>query len=394
MKPAARLAQIKPSPTLALNAKAKELRAQGRPIINLSVGEPDFDTPEHIKQGAIAAIHAGKTKYTAPDGTPELKTAIINKFRQENKLDYQISEIIISVGAKHSLYNIAQALIDEGDEVIIPAPYWVSYPDIVMLAEGKPIIIEASFEQHFKITAEQLEKAITPKTKFFILNSPSNPTGMDYSLTELKALAEVLKKHPHVNIISDDIYEHIRWSDQPFVNIVNACPDLKDRTLVVNGVSKGYAMTGWRIGYIAGPEVAITAMRKIQSQSTSNPCSIAQEAARTALEDNTSISCIKDMVKAFKKRHDLVTNRLNNIPGMRCLAVQGTFYAFVNVEGVIAQRQDINSDSELAELLLNKANVASVPGSAFGSPGHLRLSYALNEATLTQALDQIEQVLR
>ncbi|ALB21624.1 Aspartate aminotransferase [Piscirickettsia salmonis] len=394
MKPAARLAQIKPSPTLALNAKAKELRAQGRPIINLSVGEPDFDTPEHIKQGAIAAIHAGKTKYTAPDGTPELKTAIINKFKQENKLDYQISEIIISVGAKHSLYNIAQALIDEGDEVIIPAPYWVSYPDIVMLAGGKPIIIEASFEQHFKITAEQLEKAITPKTKFFILNSPSNPTGMDYSLTELKALAEVLKKHPHVNIISDDIYEHIRWSDQPFVNIVNACPKLKDRTLVVNGVSKGYAMTGWRIGYIAGPEIAITAMRKIQSQSTSNPCSIAQEAARTALEDNTSISCIKDMVKAFKKRHDLVTSRLNNIPGMRCLAVQGTFYAFVNVEGVIAQRQDINSDSELAELLLNKANVASVPGSAFGSPGHLRLSYALDEATLTQALDQIEQVLR
>ncbi|QGP56144.1 Aspartate aminotransferase [Piscirickettsia salmonis] len=394
MQPAARLAQIKPSPTLALNAKAKELRAQGRPIINLSVGEPDFDTPEHIKQGAIAAIHAGKTKYTAPDGTPELKTAIINKFKQENKLDYQISEIIISVGAKHSLYNIAQALIDEGDEVIIPAPYWVSYPDIVMLAGGKPIIIEASFEQHFKITAEQLEKAITPKTKFFILNSPSNPTGMDYSLAELKALAEVLKKHPHVNIISDDIYEHIRWSDQPFVNIVNACPELKDRTLIVNGVSKGYAMTGWRIGYIAGPEVAITAMRKIQSQSTSNPCSIAQEAARTALEDNTSISCIKDMVKAFKKRHDLVTSRLNNIPGMRCLAVQGTFYAFVNVEGVIAQRQDINSDSELAELLLNKANVASVPGSAFGSPGHLRLSYALDEATLTQALDQIEQALR
>ncbi|ALA26090.1 aspartate aminotransferase [Piscirickettsia salmonis] len=394
MKPAARLAQIKPSPTLALNAKAKELRAQGRPIINLSVGEPDFDTPEHIKQGAIAAIHAGKTKYTAPDGTPELKTAIINKFRQENKLDYQISEIIISVGAKHSLYNIAQALIDEGDEVIIPAPYWVSYPDIVMLAGGKPIIIEASFEQHFKITAEQLEKAITPKTKFFILNSPSNPTGMDYSLTELKALAEVLKKHPHVNIISDDIYEHIRWSDQSFVNIVNACPELKDRTLVVNGVSKGYAMTGWRIGYIAGPEVAITAMRKIQSQSTSNPCSIAQEAARTALEDSASVSCIENMVKAFKKRHDLVTSRLNNIPGMRCLAVQGTFYAFVNVEGVIAQRQDINSDSELAELLLNKANVASVPGSAFGSPGHLRLSYALDEATLTQALDQIEQVLR
>ncbi|OAJ34959.1 pyridoxal phosphate-dependent aminotransferase [Piscirickettsia salmonis] len=394
MKPAARLAQIKPSPTLALNAKAKELRAQGRPIINLSVGEPDFDTPEHIKQGAIAAIHAGKTKYTAPDGTPELKTAISNKLKKENKLDYQINEIIISVGAKHSLYNIAQALIDEGDEVIIPAPYWVSYPDIVMLAGGKPVIVEASFEQHFKITAEQLEKAITPKTKFFILNSPSNPTGMDYSLAELKALAEVLKKHPHVNIISDDIYEHIRWSDQPFVNIINACPELKDRTLVVNGVSKGYAMTGWRIGYIAGPEIAITAMRKIQSQSTSNPCSIAQEAARTALEDNTSISCIKDMVKAFKKRHDLVTSRLNNIPGMRCLAVQGTFYAFVNVEGVIAQRQDISSDSELAELLLNKANVASVPGSAFGSPGHLRLSYALDEATLTQALDQIEQALR
>ncbi|ODN42658.1 pyridoxal phosphate-dependent aminotransferase [Piscirickettsia litoralis] len=393
MKPASRLAQIKPSPTLALNAKAKELRAQGQPIINLSVGEPDFDTPEHIKQGAIAAINAGKTKYTAPDGTPELKAAIINKFKQENQLDYQPSEIIVSAGAKHSLYNIAQALIDEGDEVIIPAPYWVSYPDIVMLAGGKPVIVEASFEQNFKITAEQLEKAITPKTKFVIINSPSNPTGMDYSLAELKDLADVLKKHSHVNIISDDIYEHIRWSDQPFVNILNACPELKDRTLIVNGVSKGYAMTGWRIGYIAGPKIAITAMRKIQSQSTSNPCSVAQEAARTALEDSTSISCINEMVKEFKKRHDLVTSRLNTISGMRCLGVEGTFYAFVNVDGVIAGRDDINSDSELAELLLNEANVASVPGSAFGSPGHLRLSYALDEATLTQALDQIEKAL-
>lgn len=385
-----RVQRVKPSPTLAVTARAKALRDAGEDIIGLGAGEPDFDTPAHIKAAAIAAINAGETKYTAVDGTAGLKQAIIAKFRNDNGLDYTPEQILVSVGGKQSFYNLAQALLDAGDEVIIPAPYWVSYPDMVLLADGVPVIIEAGISQHFKITARQLEAAITDKTRLLVLNSPSNPTGVAYTRAELETLGEVLRKHPHVLIATDDMYEHIVWADEPFCNIVNACPDLYARSIVLNGVSKAYSMTGWRIGYAGGPAPLIAAMKKIQSQSTSNPCSIAQAAAQAALAGDQR--CVTEMVKAFKERHDYLLAALNELPGVSCLASDGTFYAFPDMHAAM-QAKGYDDDIEFAEALLTEAGVALVPGSAFGAPGHMRLSFATSLEILQAAMQRISQWL-
>ncbi len=386
-----RVQRIKPSPTMAVTARAMALRAEGKDIIGLGAGEPDFDTPDHIKAAAIKAIQDGFTKYTAVDGTPELKKAIINKFKRDNGLDYEAKQILVSCGGKQSFFNLAQALLNPGDEVIIPAPYWVSYPDMVLLAGGNPVIIEAGDEQGYKITPEQLEAAITPKTRLLSLNSPSNPTGVAYSAAELKALADVLLKHPDVLIATDDMYEHILWTDEPFSNIVMVCPELYDRTIVLNGVSKAYAMTGWRIGYAGGPADLIGAMKKIQSQSTSNPTSISQVAAQAALEGPQD--CVKKMIQAFKERHDFVVNTLNELPGVRCLPGDGTFYAFPNMQDIIDAKSDIADDVALAEYFLQEAGVALVPGSAFGAPGHMRISFATSLDVLENALTRIKKAL-
>jgi len=324
-----RVQTIKPSPTLAVTFRAQELKAQGKDIIGLGAGEPDFDTPDHIKQAAIEAINRGFTKYTAVDGTPELKKAIVDKFRRDNGLSYEPGQVLVSCGGKQSFYNLAQALLNAGDEVIIPAPFWVSYPDMVLLADGKPVIVEAGIEQGFKLTPAQLEAAITPRTRLLVLNSPSNPTGTIYTKAEWAALGDVLRRHPHVLVATDDMYEHIYWGSEPFTNILNACPDLYDRTIVLNGVSKAYSMTGWRIGYAAGPKKLIGAMKNIQSQSTSNPTSISQVAATVAL--NSDQSCVQHMLRAFKERHEFVVAGLNRIKGFRCLPSQGAFYSFPDV---------------------------------------------------------------
>ena len=386
-----RVKSIKPSQTLAITARAKELRAQGLDIIGLGAGEPDFDTPEHIKDAAIQAIRDGFTKYTAVDGTPSLKQAIIDKFKRDNNIDYEMNQILVSVGGKQSSFNLLQALINPGDEVIIPAPYWVSYPDMTLLAEGVPVIVSAGIEQGYKITPEQLEAAITDRTRLIFINSPSNPTGAVYNRNELAALGGVLIKYPNVLIATDDMYEHILWTDMPFVNIVNACPELYDRTIVLNGVSKAYSMTGWRIGYCGGPADLIAAMKKTQSQSTSNPCSISQVAAEAAL--NGDQACITPMLKAFKERHDFVVDRLNAMNGVKCLPSDGTFYAFADFRDVISSRDGISNDLELADYLLNEAKVALVPGSAFGADGYMRLSYATSMENLDQALTRIESAL-
>jgi len=386
-----RVQAIKPSPTLAVTARAAKLKAEGKDIIGLGAGEPDFDTPQHIKDAAIAAINKGFTKYTPVGGTASLKQAVIAKFKRDNGLDYTAKQILVSCGGKQSFFNLAQALLDNGDEVVIPAPYWVSYPDMVLLADASPVIISAGIDQAFKIRAEQLDRTITRKTRLLVINSPSNPTGAVYTRAELAALGEVLRKHPNVLIATDDMYEHILWSDEPFCNILNVCPDLKDRTIVLNGVSKVYAMTGWRIGYAAGPKSLIAAMKKIQSQSTSNPTSIAQVAAEAAL--NGDQGCIAPMVRAFKERHDRVVDRLNKIRGVRCLASQGTFYAFPDFSKAIAATAGVGNDVAMAEYLLDKAEVALVPGSAFGAEGHLRLSYATSMDTLEKALDRMGKLL-
>lgn len=377
---------VKPSATVSINAKATQLKAQGVDIINLSVGEPDFDTPRSIKNAAIQAIEAGRTKYTAVDGIPELKDVIIEKFQRENQLHYTREQILVSCGAKQSLYNLMQAVINDGDEVIIPAPYWVSYPAMVTLANGVNIIVKTSLDNRFKITASQLEKAITPKTRVLILNSPSNPTGMAYTKTELTALAAVLLKHPHVLIASDDMYEHILWGIHPFVNIVNVCPELADRTIVCNGVSKSYAMTGWRIGYAAGPVAVIKAMTKIQSHSTSNPTSISQYAAIAGLTGEKAF--IENLKTVFKERHDIMQQLLSAIPGVICPPADGAFYLFPNVEKAIA-RQGLKDDVALSELILEKAHVAVVPGTEFGAPGYIRLSYANAIDALKKAVKQM-----
>lgn len=380
---------IKPSPTLAVTNRAAELRAEGKDIIGLGAGEPDFDTPEHIKDAATKAIAAGYTKYTAVDGTPTLKKAIIEKFARDNQLEYQPNQILVSCGGKQSYFNMALALLNKGDEVIIPAPYWVSYPDMVTVAEGTPVIIETDATSRYKISAEQLDAAITPQTRLVTLNSPSNPSGMAYTKAELEALAAVLMKHPNVLVATDDMYEHILWTDESFNNILTVCPELYERTIVLNGVSKAYSMTGWRIGYAAGPAKLIGAMKKIQSQSTSNPCSIAQHAAQAALEGPQE--CVAEMVKAFKERHDYVVNELNNIEGVSCLAGDGTFYAFPDLSEAIAKRSDVNSDVDLAEKLLGEAGVAIVPGSAFGTPNHARLSFATSMEVLQEALTRLKK---
>ncbi|MGD9391159.1 MAG: pyridoxal phosphate-dependent aminotransferase [Thioalkalispiraceae bacterium] len=385
-----RVQRVKPSPTLAVTARANELKAQGKAIIGLGAGEPDFDTPEHIKQAAIEALNNGFTKYTAVDGTADLKTAVINKFKRDNGFDYTAEQILVSCGGKQSFYNLCQALLNEGDEVIIPAPYWVSYPDMVLLADGQPVIVEAGIEQQFKITPEQLEAAISPRTRLFVINSPSNPSGLAYSRAELKALGDVLLKHPDILIATDDMYEHIIWTEEGFLNILNACPELYERTVVLNGVSKAYSMTGWRIGYAAGPAELIKAMKKIQSQSTSNPTSISQVAATAAL--NGDQSCVAEMLKAFKARHDLVIDGLNTINGFHCLRGDGTFYAFPDVRGLIARLDGIETDVQLAEYLLEKAEIALVPGSAFGLEGHLRLSFATSTENLETALERLRKI--
>lgn len=385
-----RVQSIKPSPTLAITSRARELRAAGKDIIGLGAGEPDFDTPDHIKQAAIKAINDGFTKYTAVDGTPSLKKAIVAKFKRENGLDYALNQVLVSSGGKQSFYNLAQALLNPGDEVIIPAPYWVSYPDMVLLAGATPVIVQAPQSQHFKITPEQLREALTPKTKLFVINSPSNPTGVAYSFDELKALGEVLMQHPNVIVATDDMYEHTTWNPGSFCNILNACPALYPQTMVLNGVSKAYSMTGWRIGYAAGPAKLIEAMTNIQSQSTSNPTSISQVAAETGINGDQGF--IRTMVNEFKLRHDFVVEGMNSIPGVSCLETDGTFYVFPNMQGVI-DRLGLADDLSLTEQLIEKAEVAVVPGSAFGCPGHIRLSIATRMSDLQEAVKRMKAFL-
>ena len=384
---AARVSRIKPSPTMTLTAQANALKAQGKDIVALTAGEPDFATPESICQAAIKAIQAGDTHYTAVDGTKDLKEAIIEKLSRDNQLSYKPEEILVSCGAKHSIYNLLAALIDEntGDEVIIPAPYWVSYTDMVQLCGGKPVVVETTSETRHKISPEQLAQAITSKTKLLFLNTPSNPTGMAYSADELKALGEVLKQHPHVLIMSDDIYEHILWNGK-FVNLPMVCPELKDRTIVINGVSKAYAMTGWRIGFAAAHADLIKAMKKLQGQSTSNPCSISQAAAAAAFRSN--LSMIAPMIEAFKVRHEKFVAALNGIDGIRCEKSDGAFYAFADVSELM-HAKSIETDSQLAEAWL-EAGVAAVPGSAFGAPGFMRMSFATSQENLDKAIEKLQ----
>lgn len=393
MKLAARVAKVKPSETLAITAKANALRAQGRDVIGFGAGEPDFDTPDHIKKAAIAAIEAGFTKYTPVGGTDELKDAIIRKLKVDNNLEYKRSEVVVSCGAKHTLYNLAQALFGEGDEVIIPAPYWVSYPDIVVLAGGTPVIVDTLEKDGFKMKPEQLKAAITGRTKAVILNGPSNPTGAAYSPDDLKALADVLAPTDIV-IISDDIYEKILYADYPFANMVTVDPRLKDRTVVVNGVSKAYAMTGWRIGYAAGPEEVIGAIAKIQSQNTSNPTSISQKASVAALNGDQSVVAM--MVGEFRKRRDYIVPALNDISGIRCLMPEGAFYVFPNVSGIYGRSfagREIKNSTEFIEYLLDEANVATVPGAAFGSDAHIRLSYATSLKNIEEGVKRIKNAV-
>ncbi len=391
-----RVQAIKESPTLAITAKAAKYKAEGRPIIGLAAGEPDFDTPQHIKDAAKAAIDAGYTKYTPVSGIPTLKKAIVNKFKTENGFDYAINEVIVGVGGKQTIFNLCLAVLNAGDEVVIPAPYWVSYADIAIVAEAVPVIIECGIEQGFKLLPAQLEAAITPKTKIVMLNSPSNPTGAVYNLAELKALGEVLLKHPHVLVATDDMYEHVNLTGEKFYNILNAAPALKSRCIVLNGVSKAYSMTGWRIGYAAGPANIIKAMEILQSQSTSNATSISQYAAEAALSG--SQDCIKPMVAAFKERHKYVVDRFNAMPGVSCLMAGGAFYAFPDARAAItklhkADKISAATDMAFAEYLLEKFDVAVVPGSAFGAEGYFRISFATSMDNLKEALNRIEKAL-
>ena len=392
IKLSTRVQAVRPSPTLAVTARAAAMKAAGKDVVGLGAGEPDFDTPNHIKEAAIQAIRDGFTKYTDVDGMPSLKRAVIAKFQRDNGLDYAPDQVLVSVGGKQSFFNLAQALLDPGDEVIIPAPYWVSYPDMALLAGAQPVFIKAGQDQRFKITAAQLAGAITAKTRLVVINSPSNPTGMAYTGEELAELAEVLTEHPRIVVATDDMYEHIRWdAATPFVNILNVRPDLYHHTVVLNGVSKAYSMTGWRIGYAGGPAELIMAMKKVQSQSTSNPTSIAQVAAEAAL--NGPQDCIGAMVAAFKERHDYVVARLNRIDGVSCLPADGTFYLFPEVQGLI-DRLNIANDLEFAEYLIERAGVALVPGTAFGLGGHIRLSIATSMANLEKALDRFETAVK
>ena len=394
---AARLQVIKPSPTLAISAKAARLKAEGKDIIGLGAGEPDFDTPQFIKDAAIIAMNKGFTKYTAAGGTPSLKKAIIAKYQRDNGLAYSEKQILVSCGGKQSCFNLCLAILNKGDEVIIPAPYWVSYPDMVLMADATPVFIRAGIEQGFKISAAQLQAAITPKTKMLFLNSPSNPSGAIYTLADLQALGEVLKKHPQIVIATDDMYEHILLDGSKFVNILNACPELYARTVVLNGVSKAYSMTGWRIGYCGGPQEIIQAMENVQSHSTSNPTSISQYAAEAAL--NGDQSCIDPMVAAFKERGAFVAKALNAIPGVKCQSAAGAFYVFPDCRAAINRLQKAGklgapSDLALCDYLMAQPEaVAAVPGSAFGMEGYLRISFATSMQNLEKAVARIAKAL-
>jgi aspartate aminotransferase len=385
------LSKIKPSPTIAISMKAAELKAAGNNIISLSMGEPDYDTPNNIKEAAIVAINKGDTKYTAVDGTAALKKAVIEKFKRENNLEYKASEICVSTGAKQVIYNALVATIDHEDEVIIPAPYWVSYPDMVLLAGGTPVVVDSSEENNFKITPAALEEKITSKTKWIILNSPSNPSGACYSTDELKALSDVLVRYPQVHIMSDDIYEHLTFDNFKFSTIAEIEPKLKERTLIVNGVSKAYSMTGWRIGYGAGPEKLLKAMSMIQSQSTSSPCSISQAAAVEAL--NGVQDYIKESKAVFEARRNMVVEMLNKVDGIKCNVPNGAFYVFPSCQELFGKKTTtgkvIENDNDFVTYLLEDALVAVVPGSAFGSPGFFRISYAASEEFLRNAMQRI-----
>ena len=385
-----RVKRVKPSPTMAVTALAASLRAEGRDIIGLGAGEPDFDTPQHIKDAAIKAINEGDTKYTNVDGTPALKQAIIDKFKNENELTYGKDQVLVSSGGKQTCFNVCLAVLNDGDECVIPAPYWVSYPDMVLLAGGVPVPVLGGIEQGYKITPEQLEGALTERTRLMFLNSPSNPTGSAYSKAELQALGAVLENYPDVLIATDDMYEHIYWGDEPFTSFAQANPNLYDRTLTMNGVSKAFAMTGWRIGYCGGPENVVKAMKKIQSQSTSNPVSVSQAAAVAALTGGNE--CIQEMLVHFKARHDYLVAALNEIPGFKCIEGAGTFYAFPDVTEAM-KLKGIKDCTAFSSALLEEAEVALVPGSAFGAPGYLRFSFATSMEILEEAVRRINKFM-
>jgi len=385
-----RVQRVKPSPTLAVTARAARLKAEGKDVIGLGAGEPDFDTPVPIAQAGIDAIRGGFTRYTNVEGTNELKDAIIAKFARDNGIQYERSQILVSCGAKQTIFNLCMAVLDKDDEAVIPAPYWVSYPDMVMLADAQPVMPFAGPGQGYKITARQLAAAITPKTRLLLLNSPCNPTGAAYTRAELRALGEVLLEHPRIVIGTDDMYEKIYWGAEPFCSLLTAVPELYGRTVTINGVSKAYAMTGWRIGYCGGPKELIAAMSTIQGQSTSNASSISQKAATVALAGDQA--CVATMNDAFKQRHDYVVQALNTLPGVSCLPGAGTFYAFADVSKAMAAL-GCSTDAEFAELLLNEGGVAVVPGSGFGAPGHMRISFACSLQTLEKAIERIGRVL-
>jgi len=386
-----RVAQIKPAATITVSMKATELRAQGRDIISLGFGEPDFDTPDHIKQAAVEAIWDGQTKYPPVDGTVSLKNAIVQKFHNENQLDFETNQVIVSNGAKQSLFNLLVSLLNPDDEVILPAPYWVSYPDMIKLAEGQPVILNTTAETDFKITANQLQGSLTDRTRLLIINSPSNPTGKVYSVDDYRALAKVLIEFPKVMIACDDIYEHIYWGKKPFHTLLNVCPELANRTIIINGVSKAYAMTGWRIGYAAGPPDMITAMLKVQGQSTSGASSISQAAAAAALSGPQD--CMTEMRVEYKRRYEYLLDALNQIDGVDCPECDGAFYAFPSFKAVIKRMPNIRDDVELAAWMLENAGVAMVPGTAFGAPGHLRLSFATSMENLQTCISRIKAAL-
>jgi aspartate aminotransferase len=385
-----RVQRVKPSPTLAVTARAARLKAEGKDVIGLGAGEPDFDTPAHVAQAGVDAIKGGFTRYTNVDGVNELKDAIVAKFERDNGIKYDRSQILVSSGAKQTIYNLCMAVLDPGDEAIIPAPYWVSYPDMVLLSDGLPVTPFAGASQGYKITPRQLAAAITSKTRLVLLNSPCNPTGAAYTRAELRALADVLVQHPRIVIGTDDMYEKIYWADEPFCSLLTVAPELYNRTVTINGVSKAYAMTGWRIGYCGGPKELITAMSTIQGQSTSNASSISQKAAIAALAGDQE--CVAKMNEAFKQRHDFIVEGLNSLPGISCLPGAGTFYAFADATKAISA-QGCRDDGEFAELLLNEGGVAVVPGGGFGAPGHIRLSFACSMQTLEKAIERMRKVL-
>ena len=387
-----RIKVINPSSTMALTAKANEMRNNGEDIIVLTVGEPDFDTPSYIKDAALSALKSGQTKYTSVDGTSEIKSAIQQKFSNDNNLSYEIDEIIVSNGCKQSIFNFLQVLIDDGDEVILPTPFWVSYIDMIKYAGGKPVFLDTSYDNNLNIVSEDLDKIITSKTKLLLINSPNNPSGKCYSPESLKSICDVIENKKNIFFASDDIYEHIRWSEDPFQNILNVCPTLQDRTVIFNGVSKAFSMTGWRIGYAAGPNKIINQMKKLQSQSTSCPSAISQAAATVAL--NNKSNDIQLMTKEYKKRHDYVVSELNNIEGVECKDTDGTFYIFPSFKELVKNNSKFNNDKDLALFLLETAKVAVVPGSAFGFEGHLRISIAVDMQSLKEAMIRIKKSLQ